>query len=230
MHEDLWAGVDVKQGYAEFFLEEMTRSLQPPKGAAVLEATGAIVDTQWQRSLYPNLDAFLAMTRSIPEIIQSCFGADLGSKPMKLWFGALSRDEKTRRQKFSAGFNPSYETFRQHPLSNARNISFHRTGYPDVEVSIAGRFGVNHIGSPVKSVPTAESRPVSDIGDMPVGVWAATQAPQPVRPRWTDFTLGGKPLFDECRAYLELAKQLVDQARRICLSVHRTDSLTTPPP
>ena len=229
MHEDLRAGVDVKQGYAEFFLEEMTRSLQPPKGAAVLEAAGAIVDTQWQRSFYPNLDAFLAMARSIPEIIQACFGADLGSRPMKLWFGALPPDARTRRKKFSAGFKPCYDKFRQHPLSNARNISFHRTGYPDVQVSITGRFGVNHIGSPVKPVPTAESRPVSDIGDRPVGVWAATQAPLPIRPSWTDFTLDGKPLFEECRAYLELAKQLIDQARDICTRVHGTDSLTTLP-
>jgi hypothetical protein len=229
MHEDLWAGVDLKQGYAEFFLHEMTRSLQPPEGAAALEGAGAIVDTQWQQSFYPRLDAFLAMARSIPEIIQACFGEDLGSKPMKLWSDALEPDERTRRQKFSAGFKPCYETFRQHPLSNARNISFHRTGYSDVQVSITGRFGVNHVGSPVKAVPTAESRPISDIGDTPVGVWAATQAPQPIRPRWTDFTLDGKPLFDECRTYLELAKQLVEQARGICLAVHETAKLAIPP-
>jgi hypothetical protein len=229
MYEDLWAGVDLKQGYAEFFLEEMMRSLQPPEGTAALEAAGSLVVAQWQRSFYPNLDAFLAMTRSIPEIIESCFGADLGSRPMKQWFGALPSDEKTRRQMFSAGFKPCYDTFRQHPLSNARNISFHRTGYSDAQVSITGRFGVTHTGSPVKQVPTAESRPVSDIGDMPVGGWAATQSPLPVRPTWSDFTLDGKPLFDECRAYLELAKQLVDQARDICARVHGTDSLTTPP-
>jgi hypothetical protein len=229
MHEDLWAGVDLKAKYAEFFLEEMSRSLQPPKGSAALESAGVTIETPWERSFYPRLDAFLAMARSISEIIHSCFGADTGSRPMRIWFYNLPSAEQTRRQSFSDQFEPHYRVFRQHALSNARNISFHRTGYSAVEVSITGRFGVNHIGSPVKQVPAAESRDVGDPGNDPALLWATTQTPLPVRPMWSDFTIDGKPLFAECQAYLAQARQLADQARGIAQHVHGTDSLTSPP-
>jgi hypothetical protein len=228
MH-DLWAGVDLKTEYANFFLQEMSRSLRPPEGAQRLEAAGGSIDTPWERSFYPCLDAFLAMTRSIPEIIQSCFGVD-ADRRMKAWFNALPCAERRRRQAFSNAFEPCHSAFRQHSLSNARNISFHRTGYPSVEVSITGRFGVVHTGSPVQSVPTAESRPLEpNISDNPALMWAATRPPVPVRPRWDQFTIDGKPLFAECRAYLALAQQLADKAHGISQCVHGTATLTAPP-
>jgi hypothetical protein len=76
----LWAGVDRKIEHAGYFLEQMQHSLERPRNArtARLEAAGAIVDTQWQLSFYANLDAFLAMARSVPEIIQWHFGDDRG--------------------------------------------------------------------------------------------------------------------------------------------------------
>jgi hypothetical protein len=235
MHEELWAGVDLKFEHAGFFLGRMQESLEPPRGArvAMLEASGAIVDTQWQRAFYANLDAFLVMARSVPEVINSCFGKDTATKEMRDWFTTtLSADEQKRRADFLNAFEITYNNFRNLPLSKARNISLHRTGYPAaVEVKIVGRFGLSYIGSPVKRVPAAESRPVSaeDDPNDPAVIWAATLPPVPVHPMWSDFQIDGKPLFAECRAYVEQAQQLVTQARAIAERVHGTDVLTPPP-
>jgi hypothetical protein len=43
---------------------------------AALESMGVIVDDGWHRAFYAHLDAFLSATRSLPEIIQCCFGVD----------------------------------------------------------------------------------------------------------------------------------------------------------
>src|SRR5262249_36507278 len=101
------------------------------------------------------------------------------------------------------------------PLSEQRNISFHRTGYPDVEVKITGRFGIDHIGTPVKAVPSGESRLLDDIGDDPAQMFEATQPLLPIQPKWSDFTVDGKPLFVECKSYLDSANQLVARAREL---------------
>jgi hypothetical protein len=193
-----------------------------------LRSDGAIIDTRWQQSFYAYLDGFLATARSVPEIVQCCFGEDQ-SKPMAEWFKSLAKTEQMRRRAFSSQFEPDYSGFRQHGLSSARNISFHRAGYASVEVKITGRFGVEHIGSPVKAVPTAESRHFGHVDNDPAPPWAFTQPPLPVQPSWSDFTIDGKPLFAECRAYLTLAEKLVDQARSLSQRVHGSNSLTPPP-
>ena len=109
-------------------------------------------------------------------------------------------------------------------LSTARNISLHRTGYSSVEVKITGRFGVVYEGSAVDDVPIAESPQF--VGDAPP--WANTQSPTAIRPQPSDFTIDGRPLFDECLAYLAQAEGLVIEARAIALRVHGTNSLTPP--
>src|SRR5262249_7383302 len=136
----LWSGIDLKLEHARFFYQEMSRALQPNRGAAALQASGALVDARWQYSFYAYLDAFLVMTRSIPAIIEFCFGKDPQIKNTS--FEALDQDEQMRRLNFSREFGLLHREFRQHPLSEQRNISFHRTGYPDVEVKITGRFGI----------------------------------------------------------------------------------------
>jgi hypothetical protein len=221
---DPWAGVDLKVRHAAFFLGEMSGSLQPRPMSLAQQSTGAVIDTAWQRSFYAYLDAFLAIARSIPEIINYCFGEDK-IKPIE----GADQEEKTRRKAFSDQFELHHKKFREHPLSNERNISFHRAGYPSVEVTIAGRFGLEHIGSPVKPVPSAESPRFGDPGNDPALQWAATQAPFPVQPMWSDFTIDGKPLFVECRTYLTIAQQLADHARSISQRVHGSSSLTPPP-
>src|SRR5437762_433748 len=150
MHEELWAGVELKNEHAAFFLERMGQALAPPKRTQInvaLGASGAIIGTNWQRSIYAYLDAFLAMARSVPEV---------------------------------------------------------RT---------AG-----------KGVADAEGRPIVAAYD-PSLQWAATLPPVAVEPRWTDFTIDGRPLFPECRTYLEEAAKLVAQGRAIANTVHGTESL-----
>jgi hypothetical protein len=228
MHHILWAGIDLKLGHAQFFLDEMSRSLQrPPRTEALAAAISADVngDTRWQLSFYANLDAFLVMTRSIPAIIEYCFGKDPQTK--KVAFESLDGDEQNRRLKFSEEFDKPHGEFRQHPLSKQRNISFHRTGYPDVEVKIAGHFGIDYIGNPIKAVPTGENRPSENIGDDPAKMFAATLPPLPIQPRFSDFTIDGKPLFEECKSYLDRASELVARARKISQRVHGYKPLTT---
>src|SRR5262245_26254511 len=114
----------------------MQRAIEPPEQTAVnvalmsvaLMSSGAIVSKMWQQPFYANFDAFLGATRSIAEIIQCCFGRDRALQ-MKSWFASLDQAEQDRRKKFSDEFNPDYSKFVEHPLTNARNITFHRTGY-----------------------------------------------------------------------------------------------------
>jgi hypothetical protein len=231
MHSDLWAGIDLKLENSAFFSEKMGKALMPPDltpiNAAIL-STGAIIETHWQRSFYANLDGFLAMVRSVPEIIQACFGEDRGSAPMKAWFDGLPPAEQTRRKAFSTQFKMALDGFRKLSLSNARNISLHRTGVAPVEVNITGRFGVSHIGTPIKHVPTVESARII-AGDDPALQWAATLPPVPVQPVWTDFKIDGKPLLAECQSYLQDARKLVAHARNIVQQIHGNDALTPPP-
>jgi hypothetical protein len=71
MDEKLWAGVKLKLLHAEFHFEMMGRSIQPPEQTAInvaLQASGALIDTGWQRAFYAYLDAFLSAARSVPKI------------------------------------------------------------------------------------------------------------------------------------------------------------------
>src|SRR5690242_11621780 len=123
MHEELWAGVELKIENAVFFHEQMGKALAPPERTRMnvgLQSAGAIIDTCWQRSFYAYLDAFLAMARSVPEIVNACFGTDRGPK-MKTWFNGLPAAEQTRRETFAAQLKTTLDTFRALPLSNARN-------------------------------------------------------------------------------------------------------------
>jgi hypothetical protein len=219
----MWAGVDLKSSHATFFLLQMSKAIEPPEQTAwtvALQSSGAIIGNLWQQSFYANFDAFLGAARSIPEIIQCCFGHDR-SLQMKSWFGSLDQAEQDRRKKFSDEFNSDYSTFIGHALTNARNISFHRTGYPSAEVKITSHFGVVYTGSPTEAVPTAVSPP-----NHPGPPFRSINLP--LEPRWTDFTIDDKPLFEECQAYLKLAGELRTKAADICQEVHGNESLTFP--
>ena len=224
MHEELWVGVDLKVANAGFFLEQMGRSLEPLDGrsAARAMATSVNVDMplQWQRSFYAHLDAFLVTARSIPEVINCCFGADR-SRQMRSWFVALPSAERARRRAFSKQFQNDYDRFRGLDLSNERNVSFHRKGR-----RITGRYSV-YIGNPANRFPMAETQPIV-VRDTPALQWAATEPPPPIRPNPSDFSIGGKPLFAECRSYLVEAERLSSKARIIVQLVHGTVALTVP--
>ena len=159
---ELWAGVQLKLNHAAFHLEKMERALDPPERThmnVALEAAGALLGTSWERPFYAHVDAFLSATRSIPEVIQSCFGEDKGAPTaVKQWFAALPAAEQNKRQQFTAQFKPHYDAFRALPLGTERHKTEHRIGYPGVTVTMMGRFGATYVGSPVQSVPTSETR------------------------------------------------------------------------
>jgi hypothetical protein len=129
MHE-LWAGVELKLENAGFHLRQMERSLAPPDRTqhnVALEASGAIIDTGWQRSFYAHFDAFLSAVRSIPQIIKFCFGVD--THPSRK-FDQLPAEEQVRRREFQRQFGPHLKAFDQLLVSTSRHISEHRTGSP----------------------------------------------------------------------------------------------------
>jgi hypothetical protein len=109
MHDDLWAAPQLKLEYALFHLTKMQQALESRTTAgdyAAMAESGAIVETDRRRSIYPHFDAFLAATRSIPQIIQCCFGAF--------------------RHQFTG-----YRAFRDLPLSRTR----HCREYANVKIS-----------------------------------------------------------------------------------------------
>lgn len=224
MHDKLWAGVGLKFENASFHFEKMGQSLEPPELThwnAVLESAGAITGKRWARPFYAHLDAFLSTTRSVAEVIKCCFGHDTASQ-MKKWFDDLPDDEQHRRRKFSDLFEKQYKGFTKLPLSTARHISEHRTGYPDVTVAIKGMLGVVYEGGPIDPVPISESPQIDDPS------LAFLAKPRPVQPMWTDFQIDGQGLFEACRAYLTAAQDLINVARGVVQQVHGNKALTPP--
>jgi len=221
--EKLWAGVGLKLQYAAFHLQRMGQALEPPERTqwnVALEASGAIIDTGWQRSFYAHFDAFLSATRSVAEIIRCCFGVD-EHPAMTTWFDKLPAEEQARRCEFRSRFQAPYDSFVKSPLAAARRVSEHRTGYAQVTVTISGMFGVTYTGGPASQVPISETRQHIEPPFM--------SRPIPVRPNWADFDIGGKGLFPACQDHLNRAGALIAEARRIAEKVHGSSSLTHPP-
>jgi hypothetical protein len=225
MHEELWAGPHLKLEYAAFHFQRMGQAFEVPGDhhSIAVQSAGIIIDTGWQRSIYPHLDAFLSTTRSIPEIIQCCFGVDDGNRKMKGWFDKLSPDEQGRRRQFKKQFADDYRGFRSRRLSEVRHNIEHRIGVAPATVTIKGAFGDTHRGSPTRLVPLAETRQI----DNPDLAFLAKS--RPIQPRWTDFEIEGKPLFTECREHLDAAIALVEKARKIADVGHGARQVSMPP-
>jgi hypothetical protein len=236
VYEHLWQGVDHKIAEAHDAWGEMWRSLHPPehvsRNIARNLAAGNLIDIGWQDKLYGNVDTFLAKTRSVPWIIEACFGQDLGSLEMRNWWATLAADEQRRRASFSRRFRnePKWRAFRDHDLTNERNVSGHRRGFADVEGRVVGPSGQVHIARRDKRIPVAEGLPLQPgINDDSGLMWAATLPPRPIEPKPEQFFIGGKPLFDECRAYLQLAQDIRVIAQAICDAEHQGQHVSTPP-
>jgi hypothetical protein len=233
----MWNAVENKVAAADFFLSEMGRDLVPPEAtdrtmAAIAASTGAVLGHTWQGRLYHHLDAFLAMARSVPDIVRCCFGID---PVMGRWLSTLDAGEIARREAFQRKFDKPFGLFKQLPLSGARNVTLHRQGTAPVEVQITGRWGI-YTGGPLERIPESEM-PAIIPGDDPASMWAQTLPPQPIRPRAIDFWMivdsaSGQArveLFPECKSFLEQARQLVMEARANSQQEHGTAKITSPP-
>jgi hypothetical protein len=191
--------------------------------SVVLQSAGTIIDTGWQRSFFPHLDAFLSTTRSIPEVIQCCFGNDRANQEMRDWFDQLPPDERDRRMQFKAQFNDDYVAFCSRRLSKVRHNLEHRTGVAPATVTIKGLFGDVYKGSPTQQVPLSETRQIND-PDL-----AFLAQPRQLFVDWADFEIEGKPLFVECREHLDAASAVIEQGRKITNAIHGTKPVSTPP-
>lgn len=225
MHENLWAGPELKLSYASFHLEKMQQVLGPAdwtQADIAQLSSGLIVDRAQQRSLFPHFDAFLAAAHAIPFLIQCSFGYDDYGK-IKSWFKTLPPDEGNRRKEFRRRLKPLLDAFLLRPLSNARNVSFHRSGHADVVVRCSGRYGIEYVGSPTEPLPAAEY-PVIRNPQQPV---MAHAVPLEIRPG--DVTVDGKPMLDVCQEHLDEAGKLIAKSRVIAALAHGNAAITPPP-
>ena len=131
-------------------------------------STGAIMGTNWQTRFYASLDALLAMARAVPDVVQSSFGADAVAPDMRAWLKMIPVGELKRRQDFTDQFRPTFEAFRDLPLSRARVATLHRQGETGTTVEVVTWFGGSYSGSAIQRIPDAVTRP------MPEGVDPAT--------------------------------------------------------
>jgi hypothetical protein len=234
MHEELWQGIDFKLAEADFFLDRMSKILLPPRlnDPTWDPAYGASV-AQWQPDFYFYLDAFIGATRSVPDVIQKCFGWDKRSKDE--WPHPPDGDEIDRRDKFQAEFTGLYVAFHRQPLSRVRVGTFHWRGMPSVQTKAKVFCGQEYTGKPGQLVPSAAPR------QFPLGTDPAFLAlfskPWPVEPSWQDFTLEiprddgtseSSRLIPACRAYLHSAQQLLKESKELCDRLHGAYKLTPP--
>jgi hypothetical protein len=157
VHERLWLGVDRRIREAQHSSDEMWRALQPPERTwNVAPAADVNLDTCWQDTFYGCVATFLAKVRSVPWLIESCFGADRANWEMRVWLDGLPTDEQDRREDFSRQFRnePDWKALRDHDLTSERNVAEHRLGFPNIEATVIGPFGTKHIGR-----RTSASRP-----------------------------------------------------------------------
>lgn len=234
MHEELWQGIEFKLAEADFFLNQMGKVLRPPQlNNPTWHPAYGLPMAQWQPDFYFYLDAFIGATRSVPDIIQKCFGWDKRSK--EEWPQPPDAEEISRREKFQAEFTGLYLTFHRQPLSRVRVGTFHWRGVPSVQTKAKVFGGQEYTGKPGQFIPSAAPK------QFPPGTDPAFLAifskPLPVEPSWQDFTLEiprddgtteSSPLFPACRAYLSSAQQLVDESKELCERLHRGSKLTPP--
>jgi hypothetical protein len=234
MHEELWQGIDFKLAEAAFFLDRMGKVLVPqwvndPMGHPGYRHSAA----HWQPDFYFYLDAFIGATRSIPDVIQKCFGWDKHSE--KKWPQPPDNHEIDRRKRFQSAFTRLYVAFSRQPLSRVRVGTFHWRGVPSVQTKAKVFCGQEYIGKPGQIIPSAVPRQYPPGTDQ--ALIALFSKPLPVEPSWPDFTLEipqedgtteSKPLFPACQAYMKSADELVKESRALCERLHGGYNLTPP--
>src|SRR5712671_6668855 len=125
MPQDFWIPIYAKLESAAGQLQQASGAISPPPLLAhyvAIQSTGAIVSNpNWQRQLRSALSAFLVDCRSVPDIIQSYFGAYRNRE----WVSKRPLDEPQRRVEFQDRFKPLYIRFTELPLSRARVDTVH---------------------------------------------------------------------------------------------------------
>jgi hypothetical protein len=234
MYDELWLGVEFKQREAQFFFAQMGDIIASAYlGDTTRHPSHGNSTPRWQPDFYFYLDAFLGAARSIPDIIQKCFGWDNYSEDE--WVEEPSVDEEFRRKKFREKIRDASDAFRRRPLSRVRVGTFHWRGLPSVEAIAEVFGGQGYSGTPSELIPSSAPRKFPE--DIPSDLAAIFGKPHPVRPRWElfivriphkDSTTETHPLFSECQAYLDSAQELIREAKGLCERVHQGSKLTMP--
>jgi hypothetical protein len=199
---------------AETHLRQASRDINaelPPQYAARQFTEVAVSGPRWRAKLSSRVSAFLADCRSIPAIIQFCFGED--PKSDKRWLSNLPSGEKQDRHQFQQSFRRLYVGFSKLPLSRARVDTVPRQGFADIWVKV----GKSHI--PLQELADTENKLLL-FGPNPASQWAASLPARPTRYLPDDFffkTVGGryKLLFPECQSHLRRAHELLEEARQL---------------
>jgi hypothetical protein len=220
---DCWTNIEEKLESAGRHLTQANREINPEWGPqyVAIQCTGAKVsDPRWRAKLSSDISAFVTDCRSIPDIIESCFGVDSNK-----WVKTLAPDEQRRRRKFQKSFK--YESFKRLRLSRARVDTVHRQSFVEIWVKVGQGY------SPLQELADAEIKPFL-FGPDPASQWADSLPPRPARYLLKDFlfkTVGGryKPLFPECESYLRRTREMVTKARKLGERVHIGHKLTKPP-
>jgi hypothetical protein len=224
---------------AQFYFGEMSQDLIPAaaEGPQIYYQPHALLPfNRWAPKFYYHLDSFLAATRSVDLVITTTFGIDRMLEQKK-WIDTLPLFEQANRKAFEKEYASIAGNFRRHRLSHIRNLSVHRSGKPEVEVAILGRWGEYYRGGPIQSLPTFEqpTRLTPNGPDDPLSWMQPVRFP--IEPQRDEFFVqealenGGSrkhPLFSSCEEYLQSASQLVEQARSLAERVH-THPVTPPP-
>ena len=90
----------------------------------------------------------------------------------------------------------------------------------------------NRVGlsSGVQELATAgqgPSLPIPSDAD-PNVPWPALIRPTAVEPKWSDFQIDGRPLYEEVAAYFEATGKLLSEAHKIAEEVHGSNTLSEP--
>jgi hypothetical protein len=266
MSFDPFALVGGKLEQASKHLTEMGQAIIHPRHkpsftathAAIMSCPGTVIAHDWHEPFERQLNAFLAATRSVPDIITKQLGYDrprtnlplfsrwfysikswLGGSAWTgndLWLSSLGGDEKKRRKKFQRKFEREFNRFRQFPLSEERHEVIHRSGLAHWQVTVKGRFKT-YVGGPMNRLPAVEEFPCIPRED-PAFWLLADSSPPLVEPTAADFwwvipqpngTDRSLPLFEECRSFLRAAGGLEALARQLYQDIHQGQKLTSPP-
>jgi hypothetical protein len=197
--------------------------------AAQMSIPNTILHHNWHDPFKTLLRAFLAETRSIPDIIQTRFGWD---RVREARLRLLDPAEQTRRQDFRDQFQPHFDAFNHQALSDQRRKCIHFDGQVDWHVELRGFRGGTYFGD--SENPLAQAEELTYSGNPALDVAIMSSPALHLQPRAENFWLGKvgdpdrTPLFDECRSYLREAEKLIQTARSLFAAIHNGHPLTVP--
>jgi hypothetical protein len=202
--------------------------------AALRACPGTIIGHMWHEPFNAAINAFLAASRSVPNIISNRFGYDQHPRN-KSWLSQLDAPEVDRRKLFDQRFSSLLKPFLALPLNAERNETQHGSGMAHWEVVVQGAWGT-YAGGPLQPLKQLETRSAVP-GEQPLG-WLDGAYTRELQMSWTDFwwviPQSGQaslrlPLFAECNIFVGHARSLAEQGKQLFNDIHKGQPFTLPP-